>query len=250
MIICNSNNFVVTRAQKTGGTSLELYILESGLANGEKDVYALEGGFSNWVEFKQYSDTHNNLKYADLPESLWGQPALASAQVTFAELVEKGLVAKDMPCIGAVRNPLEWLASLFYYANTRRKIVAAENLAKYGRYTKQDLYYEKKVAEPNDSFDFLFDEIWDIENVQKSVKPQSSYYPDHAQLFNIENIHEHVSEFILSKGGNVPEKVKARESSNNPTYYLDNLSSDRKQRALDIYAKDFELWEKAYAVYN
>ena len=250
MIICNSNNFAVTRAQKTGGTSLELYILESGLVDTVNDIYTLEGGFANWEEFKQYSDTHNNLKYSELPQSLWGQPSLAAAQVTFAELVEKRLIGKDMPCIGAVRNPLEWLASLFYYANTRRKIEAAENLAKYGHYSKQDLYYEKQVAEPNNSFDFLFDEIWDIENVQKSVKPQSAYYPEHAQLFNIENIHEHVSEFIRSKGGNVPEKVKARESSNDPAYYLANLSEDRKQRALDIYAKDFELWEKAYAVYN
>lgn len=250
MIISNSNNFAVTRAQKTGGTSLELYILESGLASGEQDVYALEGEFGNWQEFKQYSDTHQNLKYADLPRNLWGQDSLESAQVTFAELVKEGLIDKDMPCIGAIRNPIEWLASLYYYANVRRKIDAAENLKKYGRYTEQDLYYAVKITEPNASFDYLFDEIWGIEQVQKSVKPQSSYYPEHAQLFNIENIHEHVSEFISSKGGIVPDKVEARKSENDPAYYLANLSEDRKQRALDIYAKDFELWEKAYSAYN
>ena len=250
MIISKSNNFAVTRAQKTAGTSLELYILESGLASGGEDIYALEGGFGNWQEFKEYSDTHDNLKYSELPRNLWGQDSLESAQVTFAEIVDKGLIAPDMPCIGAVRSPIEWLASLYYYANVRRKIDAAENLKKYGHYTDQDLYYSAKITEPNSSFDFLFDEIWDIDRVQKSLKPQCSYYPDHAQLFNIENIHEHVSEFIKSKGGVVPEKVQARKSDNDPTYYLANLSQDRKQRALDVYAKDFEIWERSYAVYN
>lgn len=250
MIICNSNNFAVTRAQKTAGTSLELYILESGLANGESDIYALEGGFGNWREFKQYSDTHQNLKYAELPPSLWGQESLESAQITFAELVDKGMISSDMPCIGAIRNPIEWLASLYYYANVRRKINAAESLKKYGHYTERDMYYAVQITEPDQSFDFLFDRVWDIEKVQKSVKPQCSYYPDHAQLFNIENIHEHASEFIVNKGGTVPGRVEARKSDNDPTYYLANLSEDRKQRALDIYAKDYELWEKAYAVYN
>ena len=58
MIICNSHNFAVTRAQKTGGASLELYILQSGLMDSTTDSYALEGGFSTPEEFKAYFDTH------------------------------------------------------------------------------------------------------------------------------------------------------------------------------------------------
>ena len=38
MIICNSNNFAVTRAQKTGGASLEIYFLESGLVDTANDI--------------------------------------------------------------------------------------------------------------------------------------------------------------------------------------------------------------------
>ena len=250
MIISNSNNFAVTRAQKTGGTSLELYILGSGLANGDQDLYVLEGDFASWEEFKEYSDANQNLKYENLPRSLWGQDSLEEAQVTFEGLVNKGLIVHDMPCIGSIRNPIEWLSSLYYYANLRRKLSAVESLKKHGKYLQKDLNNASKIAEPNDSFDYLFDEIWELDEVQKSLKPQCSYYPDHAQLFNIENIHEHVSEFITSKGGIVPNKVEARKSDNDPSYYLANLSEDRKKRALDIYAKDFELWEKAYAVYN
>jgi len=47
-----------------------------------------------------------------------------------------------------------------------------------------------------------------------------------------------------------PEKITIRASDNDPTYYLENLSEDRKQKALDIYEKDFLAWEKAYSVYN
>ena len=31
---------------------------------------------------------------------------------------------------------------------------------------------------------------------------------------------------------------------------MNNLSDDRKQKTLDMYAKDFVAWEKAYAVFN
>jgi len=249
MIICNSHNFAVTRAQKTGGTSLEMYILESGLIDYANDIYTLEGGFANWEEFKEYSEAHDNLKYSELPRSLYGQDSLASAQKTFAEIVEEGLAPSDMPCIGAIRHPLEWLASLFYYANLRRTITAKKHLSEKGSYTPYDLEMAKEVSEPNASFDFVFDKEWDSPEVQASLKPQTSYYPDHAQLFNIENIHEHVSEFILSKGGTVSGRIELRKSDNDPTYYLENLSSDRKQRALEIYEKDLIAWEKAKSVY-
>lgn len=250
MIICNSNNFAVTRAQKTGGTSLEMYILESGLVDYANDTYTLEGGFANWEEFKAYSDAHDNLKYSELPRALYGQDSLALAQKTFAEIVEEGLVPSDMPCIGTIRHPLEWLASLFYYANLRRTITAKRNLSEKGKYTAYDLQMAREVAEPDASFDFVFDKTWGTPEVQASLKAQTSYYPDHAELFNIENIHEHVSEFILSKGGTVSGRIELRKSDNNPTYYLNNLSADRKQRALDIYEKDLVAWENANSVYN
>jgi len=250
MIICNSNNFAVTRAQKTGGTSLELYILESGLVDYTNDIYTLEGGFNTWEEFKAYSDAHGNLKYTELPRNLWGYDSLAEAQVTFAELVERGQVAPDMPCIGAVRHPLEWLASLYYYANERRKKLASNHLKRFGQYTEQDIADAANMSEPDASFEYCFYVINETPGVITSLKPQTSYYPDHAQLFNIENIHEHVTDFITAKGGSVPERIEARKSNNDPTYYLENLSEDRKKLALEWYEKDLIAWEKAYAVYN
>lgn len=250
MIICNSNNFAVTRAQKTGGTSLEVYILESGLINTAEDIYTLEGGFSTWEEFKAYSDSHNNLKYSELPRDLYGYDYLKEAQKTYQEVVSAGQAPADMPWIGTIRHPLEWLASLYYYANVRRKITAKEHFDEYGRYTQYDIIIAQKVSEPDASFDFVFDERWEDPDVQNSLKAQTSYYPDHAQLFNIENIHEHATAFITAKGGTVTERLTIRSSDNDSAYYLENLSSDRKQRALDIYQKDLAAWEAAFATYN
>lgn len=250
MIICNSHNFAVTRAQKTGGSSLEIYFLESGLVDTTNDIYTLEGGFANWEEFKTYSDAHANLKYSDLPRNLYGYEYLKDAQKTYAQILAAGQAPADMPWVGTIRNPLEWLASLYYYANVRRKITASENLKKYGHYTSADLELAKEVSEPNASFDFVFDKMWNTPEIQDSLKSQTSYYPEHVQLFNIENIHEHATAFITAKGGAVTERIEVRKSDNDPTYYLENLSADRKQRALDIYAKDLTAWEAAYAVHN
>ncbi len=159
MIICNSNNFAVTRAQKTGGVSLEMYFLESGLVDTSNDIYTLEGGFSNWEEFKAYSDAHDNLKYSELPRNLYGYDYLKEAQKTYAEIIADGQAPVDMPWVGTIRHPLKWLASLYYYANVRRKITATEHFKKYGHYIGTDLQMAREVSEPDASFDFVFDKV-------------------------------------------------------------------------------------------
>ena len=250
MIICNSNNFVVTRAQKTAGTSLEMYILESGLVNTDTDTYTLEGGFANWEEFKAYSDAHNNLKYSELPRELFGS-SLLEAQTPFSDLVSQGLVNADMPCIGGIRHPLEGVASFFYSANIRQAIDEKSNLEKFGYPLDVDANRKKHYSEPNASWDLVFVHTWDTHHIQTINNSQTSHYPDHAELFNVENIHEHVSKFIGDKGGKVPtQRINIRGSDHDPTYYLETLTADRKQRTLEIFEKDLIAWEKAYAVYN
>lgn len=251
MIICNSHNFAVTRAPKTGGTSLELYILESGLVDTATDTYALEGGFSTWQEFKAYSDAHDNLNYMEIKKDLWGEEALKDAQTTFLSLVEQGRVQPDMPCIGGIRHPLEWLASLYYYANTRNRANTARNIKEHGKPSEYNVAMEAGYGEPDASWDLVFRKIDNLQYIKDILRPQTSYYPEHVTFFNIENLHEHVSNFIVSKGGPAPtERMQARISSNDPTYYLDNLSADRKQRTLEIYEKDLIAWEKAHAKFN
>tara|TARA_R110000796_G_scaffold35765_1_gene91727 strand:- start:715 stop:1464 length:750 start_codon:yes stop_codon:yes gene_type:complete len=249
MIICNSHNFTVIRAPKTGGTSLELYIIDSGLLDSTTDVYALEGGFTTIEEFKAYSDTHGELAFPQIDKEFRGVAYLADAQKPFSKLVEEGKVASAMPCIGGIRHPLERLASLYYYANLRNEILNNKHLAEHG--TPFPMYSGNKseFGEPDASWDLIFRKVGGA--LDYYVTPQMDYYPDHAQLFNVENMNEHVSQFISDKGGNVPAQTLAlRASGNDPSYYLNNLSEDRKRRSLEIYEKDLIAWEKAYAVYN
>ena len=249
MIICKSHNFAVTRAQKTGGASLEVYILQSGLMDSSTDTYNLEGGFSSPEEFKTYFDTQEDSNYLQDAPTVWG-PGLDEAQTTFSKLVENESVLPDMPCIGGIRHPLYWLASLYYYANLRRTRAREKNIKEHGSPNDHDIFLENLYSTPDSSWDCVFGEEY-IDQLQRILKPQSDYYPEHVQLFNIENIHEHVSEFIREKGGVVPtKKIEIRKSNNDPTYYLANLSEDRKQHTLDAYEKDLLAWEKAHAIFN
>jgi hypothetical protein len=250
MIISNSNNFVMVRPPKTGGTSLAMYILQSGLADGENDEYKLEGNFNNWQEFKSYSDANNNLEYSNLPPDLFDPNELAKVNVTFDDLVAEEKISKDMPCISVIRHPFDWLSSLFYYANKRREIIEQKNIEKYGEPTENDKL-TAKIYETPDSCHYYI--ISNAKNslIQNILKPQTDYYPDHAELFNFENLHEHVCQFIAEKGGIVPEqKIEIRNSDHDSSWYIENLSDRYKQRALKVYEKDMIAWEKAYAKFN
>lgn len=255
MIICNSNNFVVTRAPKVGGLSMEMYIHKSGLIDPNVDTYSIDGGLASWEELEAYSEANANLKYEGLPNNLYGYSAESQIHSAFSELVEAGEIPTDMPCIGCVRHPVEWLASLHYYANSSRKTNEIKRIIQ-GGLNSTDLWMASHISEPNDSWDaFLGDPnslLYNDPTTEQARIPQTYYYPDHAQLFNKENLHEHVNAFIAEKGGTTSDKIVMRDSNTAEaiSYYLNNLSEDRKQKTLEIYEKDFIAWEKAYAVYN
>jgi hypothetical protein len=250
MIISHSNNFVFTRAPKIGGVSLAMYLLQAGLVNGENDEYELEGGFNTWQEFKAFSDSTNNLDYETIPRNLYHADSLEKVNVTFQSLVDSGKVAQDMPCIGVIRHPFDWLSSLFYYANKRREMIEKQNIEKYGKPTKRDELAKEAWATPDSAHHFIISR-GEEPLIQNILKPQTDYYPDHAQLFNFENLHEHACQFIAEKGGIAPEeKIEIRKSDHDSSWYIENLSKKYKDRALKVYEKDMVAWEKAYAKFN
>jgi len=246
MIISYSNNFAVIRAPKTGSTSLVFYFFKSGLIDPEQDVYSIEGPFSTWEEFEAYDKEHG-LDYSQLPKTLYSAESLKDVHRTFDDLRAKGAVQPDMPCVGGIRNPLEWISSLFYYTKLRRATNIKNNKGVMG---PNDLYSAANYGTPNTYWDYIKNN-WDTAPIHHSLKPQSSYFPTHAELFNTENLHEHVSKYILERGGKVDGRIEMRKNPDNKLdVFLAELTPDRKQDILDTYAKDFELWEKAYAVYN
>tara|TARA_R110001606_G_scaffold394123_1_gene564731 strand:- start:13 stop:717 length:705 start_codon:yes stop_codon:yes gene_type:complete len=234
MIISYSNNFVAIRPPKTGSTSLAFYFLNSGLVDFEKDVYAISNDFKNGggEKFKLVNEEFKKT-YLSNVKKIARSAKESNVHRTFEDLRVKSAIQATMPCVSTIRNPLERISSIFSYEKFVRN--QAGN------------YIDEELENPNTFWDFIQTEQ------RKYVfhNAQCSYFPEHAELFNTENLHEHVSKYILEKGGKVDSKIKMRKNPDNKLdVFLTELTPDRKQDILDTYAKDFELWEKAYAVYN
>ena len=151
---------------------------------------------------------------------------------TFKELVAEKHIKGNEPCVATVRNPIERFSSAFYYIRTKAHVTC-------GSYTNPNVYWDDLKKSQGSA------------GIKNIAYPQCDYFPEHAELFNTENLHEHVSKYILEKGGKVDERIEMRKNPDNkPDVFLAGLTPDRKQSILDTYSKDFELWEKAYAVYN
>ena len=252
MIISHANNFVVIRVPRAAGTSLAFYFFKSGLIDPQTDVYKTEGSFSSWQEFDQYIATEG-LEFANLPTELKSLENMASVRVTFDELVAKNAIPSDMPCVASIRNPLERIASAYSYV--------CKDMGMFNKSAS----YEFKTLPPvlaitngitniNTFVDFILEHFNGAKPRHKWYA-QSHYFPDHAEVFNIENLHQHASKFISEKGGVVSEPIELRRNTDiftpdqTKTVFAD-LTLDRRQAMTDLFAKDFELWEKAYAVYN
>jgi len=224
MIISYSNNFVVVRPPKTGSTSLVYYFFKSGLIDREKDTYYIGSNFYTWEQAEAWE---NNKEKNILPSSPTAAKFIirpkGGVHRTFSDMYARGAVKPDMPCVASIRNPLKRMSSLYYY----RKNYPGPKPA--------------YLADPN--------VFWD--HVKVNELAQCDYFPKHAELFNTEHLHEHVSKYILEKGGRVEQPIRKNNNPDNKSdAFLAELTPDRKQDILDTYAKDFELWEKAYAVYN
>jgi len=217
VILSYSNNFVVVRVPKTGSTSLILYFLKSGLIDKVKDIF-VEEVENMAVVFEEYEQNYG-FDYSKYPLTHKG-----NLHRTFNDLRDKGAVKSDMPCVATIREPLARMSSWFNYS-----LVLNKNAK------------PTKHSDPN--------VFWS--DAKHILPPQVSFFPEHATLFNTENLHEHVSKYILDKGGKVEKRIEARKNVNNAVdEFLEKLTSSTKQDILDTYSKDFELWEKAYAVYN
>lgn len=222
MIVCNSNNFAVIRPPKTGSTSLVFYFFKSGLLTSQ-DVYAIEKCY------QKFGGNFSHISSEDV-----GKSKYENVHMTFNELLQEGLVTKTMPCVSTIRNPIERYSSAFYFIRKNKSLTVTKS-----EYANPNIFWD---AVKNKGAGF------DIEAISR---PQADYFPEHAELFNTENLHEHVSKYILERGGKVDGMIEMRKNPDNKLdVFLAELTPDRKQDILDTYAKDFELWEKAYAVYN
>lgn len=235
MLICNSNNFVFIRVPKGGSTSALFYFLNSGLYNEDKDKVAVEAPFSCWMKmqkhFEEYPETYLE-KCLPLLSSFRNQNNLP-VHSSYSDLVMAGRIKDKTRCYSTIRNPINRLCSIYCYEQKRRQALKVEKIDK-------------------DLNEFCYSACIKGEKIdpEYSKKLQSSYFPDHAKLWNVENLYEHAVADITALGGKINSKIHMRKTNSNPIDYKSLLSHEVVQMIELKYALDFVLWEKAYAVYN
>ena len=251
MIISYSNNFVFIRTPRAAGTSMAFYLFKSGLIDPKTDIYKVEGSFSTWEDFDQFIST-DGLEFANLPRELKSLESMAPVRRTFDDLRAKSAIQADMPCIATIRNPIERMASGYAYICRDVEAHIASNNGVIASGVQHLL--DNVTPNVNMYWDYALQHFNGEKPMHKWYR-QCDYFPDHAEVFNIENLHQHASRFISEKGGVVSDPIELRR---NPDIFtpdqtetvFSDLTADRRQAMQDLFAKDFEIWEKAYAVYN
>tara|TARA_R100000951_G_scaffold18306_3_gene14673 strand:+ start:2253 stop:2945 length:693 start_codon:yes stop_codon:yes gene_type:complete len=230
MLISNSNNFVFIRVEKTASTSGLFYFLNSNLYNPEKDLVELDGVFNSWEHMEKH--------FYDYPVNYLEQAALMpmpnyfiprNVHYSFRDLVSQKKINQDMPCFATIRNPIDRLCSSYFYE--RKKLNESVLNLDINEFCYRACLKDQK------------------EIPKYAGKLQSSYYPEHTKLWNTENLHDHAVNDIKLLGGKVDKNIHVR-STGAEINYQESLSNDVIDTIMIKYAKDFDLWEKAYAVYN
>jgi len=219
---------------KTGSTSSVFYLLRSGLVDLDKDIFHVENlerqsGFL--FEDKLEKETVKKI----LKDFILKSSNVLKPHIEFSELHRKNLLHEGMDCVGTIRNPLDRLASAFYMLKNYKAVLP--NLV-------------KSLQDPNAFFDAVQKSKENSTGLGLLKKPQVTFFPDHVELFNTENLHQHINRFIEDRKGLKGAELLLRKNPNGVEGFVLGLTPDRKQSILDTYSKDFEVWEKAYAVYN
>ena len=235
MLICRSNNFVFIRNPKASSTSALFYFLNSGLYDKSKDTVEVETPFSSWVEMEKHFKRHSKdyIEKAFLLFKNSHSQNSVNVHSSYEELVGKGLIKDNMPCYSVIRNPVDRLCSIYCYEQKRSQALRVE-----------------KIDEALNEFCYSACIKGEKIDPEYSKKLQSSYFPDHAKLWNTENLHEYAVADITALGGKVDNRIHVRKTSQEPKDYKSLLSHEVVQMIELKYAQDFVLWEKAYAVYN
>lgn len=247
MIIFRSKKFVYVRVPKTASTSGLFYFMESGLYNPDTDVHFVDFPFSDWNElyesFKRKDEDYMvpvrlKIMARDFPENK-GEPLYKNVHMTFDQMTKTFEDVNYLyDCYAGVRNPIDRMCSNYFYEK-KTVLDGFDSVV-------------KSYISDKDLNTFCYETC--SEDAPEEVKllnmPQCCYFPPHANLWNIENFHEHATNSIRSLGGEVSDKIHVRKNNLKPKNYKDFLSKEVVDRIKEKYEQDFLMWENAYAVYN
>lgn len=236
MLISRSNNFVFIRVPKTGSTSALFYFLNSGLYNAEKDTVAIDGNFTSWMQMQKHFNTYQDdylEKHQEFVFSSFSYSVDRNVHCSYSDLLMQKRIENETPCFSIIRNPFDRLCSIYFYQK--------KQIDELGGNAQTDSLNE---------FCYKACIKGEKTNPDHAKRLQSSYFPDHAKLWNTENLYDHAKKDIIAMGGKVSNSIHVRKTSQEPKDYKSMLSFEIIQMIEAKFVGDFEIWEKAYAVYN
>ncbi|MDB4339664.1 sulfotransferase family 2 domain-containing protein [bacterium] len=240
MFISRAKKTVYVRVPKTGSTSGLFYFMRSGIYDPNVDLYAVEPPFYDWQEMYKHFKASGSEYLGQINEEINTSPnpkMNRCVHISFNQIIDQlDWVDDSFSCYAGIRNPIDRICSVYFYEEKRRN---------HNNFHREHFNY----ADVNE---FCYTAcLADAPEKLKSVtRLQTSYFPKHAKLWNIENFHEHADNDIVGLGGKVIERIHVRDNELRPKDYQALLSPEVVQMMELKYLKDFNLWEKAYAVYN
>lgn len=212
MLVSKKHNFLFLKVPKTGSTSAVFYLLDSGLIDDD-DLY---GNKTAKKVKKLTAQVYPEMGNAVIKDE--------TAITKFSHQKYKNIILdhphlSEYTSIATVRNPVD-------------KIVSAALM----------LSPNADEIELNRNIEFILSAngIFAI--------PQYEFVGEDTILWPTENLTSLIESFILSKGGTVRGEWRCRSNGSEKRRAM--VSQENINKITDKYAKDFDLWEKAYAVYN
>ena len=240
MFISKRKKIIYVRVPKTGSTSGLFYFMESGLYEPGLDLYAVEEPFHDWQEMYKHFLSSGADYLKKIPEEInttYNPNINRCVHISFNQMKDQiEWVDNSFDCYAGIRNPIDRICSVYFYEQKRRD---SQNMPR-EHFNYQDVNEFCYTACLSDA----------PEKLKAFTRLQTSYFPEHARLWNTENFHEHAVADITALGGKVPERIHVRDNDIKPKDYKALLSHEVIQMMELKYAQDFVLWEKAYAVYN
>ena len=284
MIYSKAHNFVAIRNPKCGSTTMSAYLLDSNLINYKTDTLYLESSQTLYVdedgmvsaaylseeastflikheipkesanlneataasfsriakkqeersfylnnpratreEYLKYAEERHGTKVLSIgTENLKDILPLKEVHVSYSELLTQKVIPEGTPCYSTIRHPVErWVSML-------------------------NAFYPMEVHSigVNEISLVMIDKMQEL----GFARPQHTFFSENPILWNLEDIHKHLSAFILERGGVTKAEWYGRK--NLTGVKTNSLSSEITKKVKDIYEKDFISWEKAFRVYN
>lgn len=162
---------------------------------------------------------------------------LYSNHIPYSKAVETNQIPEGTPCYSTIRNPVDrWLSLINITYGVEEIQSEGINDMSLRLIETMNTYRSSLTSEPAPPLLLLPEGINSF-----LFRYQSYYISENTTLWPLENLHEHITSFIESKGGRVRDKWWPRY---NKTRDRDvQLSTEVEQKINEYFTSDVALWE-------